>query len=121
MLKILKLILYDQPPLENLNAYSTIRNNQTIRRIANAPTTKQQNKWENAGNIRGQILGVTLLPFLDLDAIVVLEIGANYGGYVPHMHMFGLCEYVCVCHRRLTPVLQTLVLFVNVLLQDGYS
>jgi len=73
MSKIFKIVLYNQPSPKNLDAYATIWNSRTIRRIANAPSTKQQNKWESARNVRGQILGVTLLPFLSLGAIVVLE------------------------------------------------
>ena len=57
--------------------YPTVRNSKAIRRIANAPTTEQQNKWESASNIRGQILGVTLLPFPGLGTIVELETGSS--------------------------------------------
>jgi len=77
MSKIFKTILYDQPPSNNSNAYPMVRNNWTIRRIANAPNIEWQNKWESAGNIRVQILGVTLLPFSSLGAIVALETSAN--------------------------------------------
>jgi hypothetical protein len=62
MSQIFNIVLFDLPPPENPDAYPTVRNSRTIRRIAHAPTTEQRNKWESAGNIRGQILEVTLLP-----------------------------------------------------------
>jgi len=61
MSKIFNTVLYDQPPPTNFDAYPTVRNNCTIRRIANALSTEQRNKWESAGNIREQIVEVTLL------------------------------------------------------------
>ena len=77
MSKIFNPILYDQPPPKNSDVYPTVRNSRAIRRIANAPTAEQRNKWESASNIRGQILGVTLHPFPSLGAIVELEIGSD--------------------------------------------
>jgi len=93
MSKIFKTTLFDQPPPKNPNAYPTIRNSRTIRRIANAPTTKQWNKWESAGNIRGQILGVTLLPQPGLGTIVSLETGIdpNKNVYRITIGMFPTC------------------------------
>ena len=70
-------IIFDQPCPPNPDAYPTVRNSQAIRRLPNAPTIQQQNKWKNARNVRGQILGVTLLPFPRLGAIVVLETEAH--------------------------------------------
>jgi hypothetical protein len=93
MSKIHKTVLFDQPPPPNPNAYPTVRNNRTIWRIANAPSTEQRNKWESAGNIKGQILGVTLLPFPGLGAIVSLETGADHNRNVYRitMGMFPTC------------------------------
>jgi len=79
MSKIFKTILFDQAPPRNPDAYPTVRNSRAIRRIANAPTIEQWNKWESAGNIKAcQILEVTLIPQPGLGAIVSLEIGAEH-------------------------------------------
>ena len=93
MSKIFNTVLYDQPPPKNPDAYPTVRNNRAIRRLANAPTTEQRNKWESAGNVRGQILEVTLLPFPGLGAIVVLEIwsDSNRNAYRVTVGMFPTC------------------------------
>ena len=77
MSKIFSPILYDHPLTKNSHVHPTVKNNKTIRRIANAPTAEQRNKWESAANIRGQILGVTLLPHPGLGAIVELETGMD--------------------------------------------
>jgi len=77
MSNVFKSVLYDKAALKDANVYSTVRNNRTVRRIANAPTIEQWNKWESADNVRGQILGVTLLPFPGLGAIVSLETSAD--------------------------------------------
>jgi len=93
MSKIFKTVWYDQPPPKNPNAYIKIRDKWTIWRIANAPTTKQWNKWKSARNIRKQIIGVTLLPFPSLDAVVALETRANPNKniYQITMDIFSLC------------------------------
>jgi hypothetical protein len=93
MSKVFQTVVYDQPTPKNPDAYPTVRNNRTIRRIANAPTTEQRNKWESAANVRGQIVGVTLLPFPGLGAIVALETGTdtNKNIYRITMGMFPTC------------------------------
>ena len=70
-------IVFDQPCPPNPNAYPTVRNNRPIRRLPNALTIQQQNKWESARNVRGEILGVTPLPSPGLGAIVVLRTEAH--------------------------------------------
>ena len=84
-------ILFDHASPKNLDP--TVRNNKAIRRIANAPTSEQRNKWESAANIRGQILGVTLLPHLGLGAIVELETGlaCNKNAYRVTVGQFPTC------------------------------
>ena len=77
MSKLYDPTVFDQPCPPNPDAYPTIRNNRPIRRLPNAPTIQQQNKWESARNVRGQILGVTLIPSPGLGAIVVLETEAH--------------------------------------------
>ena len=53
---ILSPILYDHLLPKNSDVHPTMRNNKAIQRIANAPTAKQQNKWESAANIRGRVV-----------------------------------------------------------------
>jgi len=77
MSKVFKTVVYDQPTPSNATQYPTIQNNKTICRIANAPTIEQRNKSESAGNVKGQIVGMTLLPFPGLGAIVSLETRAD--------------------------------------------
>ena len=86
-------ILFDHPLPKNSDVHPTMRNNKAIRRIANAPTSEQQNKWESAANIRGQILGVTLLPHPGLGAIVELETGiaCNRNTYRVTVGQFRTC------------------------------
>jgi len=80
-------VLYDKGASKDANVYPTVRNNRTVRRIANALPTKQWNKWESVGNIKGQILGATLLPFPGLSAIVSLETGVDNNRNVYRMTM----------------------------------
>ena len=86
-------ILFDHPLPKNSHVHPTVRNNKGIQRIANAPTTEQRNEWESAANIRGQILGVTLLPHPGLGAIVELETGIAYNknAYRVTMGQFLTC------------------------------
>jgi hypothetical protein len=102
MSKIFETVLYDEPTPKSADVYPTVRNNQSIRRIANAPTTEQRNKWESAGNIKGQIIGVTLLPFPGLGAIVSLETGSDHDRHVYQITvgMFPSCicpDFVNMC------------------------
>jgi hypothetical protein len=69
--------VFDHPGPPNLDIYPTTRNYKTIWRNANAPTAEHRNKWESARNIKGTILGVTVLPFPDLGAIISLESGVE--------------------------------------------
>ena len=86
-------ILFDHPLPKNSDVHPTVRNNKAIRRIANAPIAEQRNKWESAANIRGQILGVTLLPHPGFGAIVELETGiaCNKNAYRVTMGQFPTC------------------------------
>ena len=93
MSKVFSPLLYDHPLPKNSDVHPIVRNNKAIRRIANAPTAEQRNKWESAGNIEGQILGVTLLPLPSLGAIVELETGSacNKDAYRVTMGQFSTC------------------------------
>ena len=87
-------ILFDHPLPKNSDVHPTVRNNKAIWRIANAPTAEQQNKWESAGNIRGQIVGVTLLPHPGLGAIVEFKTGnvaCNKNAYRVTVGQFPIC------------------------------
>jgi len=93
MSNIFNAVLYDNAPPKDASVYPSVQNNKIVHRIANAPTTEQQNKWKSVGNIKGQILGVTLLPFSGLGAIVSLETGAdkNRNVYRITMGMYPSC------------------------------
>ena len=90
---IFRPILFDYPLPKNSDVHPTVRNNKAIRRIGAAPTAKQRNKWESAANIRGQILGVTLLLHSGLGAIVELETGiaCNKNAYRVTVGQFPTC------------------------------
>jgi hypothetical protein len=65
--------VFDHPNPPNLDIHPTSRNSKSIRRNVNAPTAKHRNKWESARNIKGTVLGVTVLPFPGLGTIISLE------------------------------------------------
>jgi len=93
MSKIFETVLFDQPPPPNADVYPTVRNSRTIRRIPNAPSVEQQNKWKSTSNVKGQIVAVTLLPFLGLGAIVSLQTGSEHSRnvYKITLDMFPTC------------------------------
>jgi hypothetical protein len=73
-------LVFDHPGPPNLDIYPTTRNSKTIQRDANALTAKHHNKWESdhnkwesSRNIKGTVLGVTVLPFPGFGAIISLE------------------------------------------------
>jgi hypothetical protein len=63
------------PP--NPNNYPTTWNSKSIRRNANATMFEHRKKWKSARNIKGTVLGVTILPFPSLRAIISLESGVH--------------------------------------------
>jgi hypothetical protein len=65
--------VFDHPGPPNPDIHPTTQNNKSIRRNVNAPTAEHRNKWESARNIKGTVLGVTVLPFPSLGAIISLE------------------------------------------------
>ena len=75
MSKVFKTNLFDKQRTQNPNAYPTVRNNKAIRRLGNALTPDQRNKWESVSNVKGEIWKVTLLPSPGIEAIVSLEMG----------------------------------------------
>jgi hypothetical protein len=70
--------VFDHPNLPNPDIHPTIRNNKSIRQNINAPTAEHRNKWKSARNIKGMVLGITVLPFPGLEAIISLESGVEH-------------------------------------------
>jgi hypothetical protein len=58
--------VFDHPGPPNPDIHPTTRNSKSIQRNVNAPTAEHRNKWESARNIKGTVLGVTVLPFPSL-------------------------------------------------------
>jgi len=58
-------------------------------------TVEQQNKWEGVGNIRRQIVGVTLLLLPSLGTIVSLETIADYDKNIYQITVDMFSTYVC--------------------------
>jgi hypothetical protein len=69
--------VFDYPGPPNPDIHPTTRNSKFIRWNVNAPTAEHCNKWESARNIKGTVLGVTVLPFPGLGAIISLESGVE--------------------------------------------
>jgi hypothetical protein len=70
-------LVFDHPGPPNLDVHPSTRNSKSVRRNANAPTAEHRNQWENARNIKRTVLGVTVLPFPSLGAIISLESGVE--------------------------------------------
>jgi hypothetical protein len=69
--------IFDHPGPPNLDIHPSTRNNKSVQRNTNAPTAEHCNKWESTHNIKGTVLGVTVLPFPGLGAIISLESGVE--------------------------------------------
>jgi hypothetical protein len=69
--------IFDHPGPPNPDIYPTTQNCKTIWRNAKAPTAEHRNKWESACNIKGTVLGVTVLPFPSLRIIISLKSGVE--------------------------------------------
>jgi hypothetical protein len=65
--------VFDHPGPPNPEVHPSTRNSKSVRRNANIPTAEHRNKWESARNIKRMVLGVTVLLFPGLRAIVLLE------------------------------------------------
>ena len=80
---------------KNSNVYPTLRNNTAIQRTIIAPTAEQRNKWESAGNVKGQFVGITLLPFPCLCAILELKIELDFN---KNAHQVPMAQFpTCTC------------------------
>ena len=89
-------LVLNHPGPANPDIYPTTRNNKCIWRNANASTTEHRNKWKNAHNIKGTILGVIVLPFLGLGAITLLESRVDPNKKVYQIIISHFPE--CTCH-----------------------
>jgi hypothetical protein len=67
--------VFDHPSLPNPDIHPTTRNSKSTWQNINALTAEHRNKWESARNIKGTILGITVLPFPSLGTIISLESG----------------------------------------------
>jgi hypothetical protein len=86
---------FDHPGPANPDIYPTTRNSKCIRRNANAPTIEHRNKWESARNIKGTVLGVIVLPFPGLGAIISLESGVDPNKKVYRITISHFPECTC--------------------------
>jgi hypothetical protein len=87
--------VFDHPSPPNPDIHSTTRNNKSIRRNVNAPMVKHRNKWESARNIKGTVLGVTVLPFPGLGAIISLESEVEHDKKVYQITISHFPECTC--------------------------
>jgi hypothetical protein len=74
---LLEALVFDHLGQPNPDIHPTTRNSKSIWRNVNAPTAEHRNKWESARNIKGMVLGITILPFPGLGAIISLESGVE--------------------------------------------
>jgi hypothetical protein len=87
--------VFDHPGPPNPDIYPTTWNNKSIWRNANAPTAEHCNKWKSARNIKGTVLGVTILPFSSLGAIISLESGVEPDKKVYRITISHFRECIC--------------------------
>jgi hypothetical protein len=86
--------LFEAPVFDHLgppnpDIYPTTRN-------ANALTIEHRNKWESACNIKGTILGVTVLLFPSLGAIILLESGIEPDKKIYRITISHFSECTCL-------------------------
>ena len=89
-------LVFDHPSLPNPNIHPTTRNNKSIQQNINAPTAKHRNKWESTYNIKGTVLGISVLPFPSLGAIISFESGIELDKKVYQITISHFPE--CSCH-----------------------
>jgi hypothetical protein len=87
--------VFDHPSLPNPNFYPTTRNSKTIRRNANAPAAEHHNKWESALNIKGTVLGVSVLPIHGPRTIISLESEVESNKTVYEITISHFLKYTC--------------------------
>jgi hypothetical protein len=98
--------VFDHPSPPNPEVHPSTRSSKSIRRNANALTAEHRNKWESARNIKGTILGATVLPFPGLGAIILLESGVEPDKKVYQITISHFPE--CTCPDFLNMVVASL-------------
>ena len=78
----------DKPPC--------IRNGKNIRRNEKAPTDDHLNQWESARNITGNILGVNILPYPGLGAVITLQSGVEPHHMIHHVTISNFPACTCL-------------------------
>jgi hypothetical protein len=86
--------VFDHPGPPNPDIHPTTQNSKSIRRNVNAPMA-EHHKWKSARNIKGTVLGVTVLPFPGLGAIISLESGVEYDKKVYQITISHFPECTC--------------------------
>jgi hypothetical protein len=79
----------------NPDIYPITRNSKSIWQNTNASMAEHSNKWENACNIKRTVLGVTVLLFLSLGAIILLESEVQSNGKVYRITISHFSECTC--------------------------
>jgi len=85
--------MYARPPYADKPP--CIRNGKCIRRNNKAPSDDHSNQWESARNVTGMILGVNILPYPRLGAVITLQSSIKTQHKV---HQISLCNFpTCTC------------------------
>jgi hypothetical protein len=87
--------IFDHPGLPNSDIHPTTRNSNFIWQNVNTPMAEHRNKWESARNIKGTVLGVTILPFPSLGTIILLESGVELDKKVYRITISHFPKYTC--------------------------
>jgi hypothetical protein len=87
--------IFDHPSPPNSDIHPTTRKSKSIQRNVNTPMTEHHNKWESARNIKETVLGITVLPFPGLGAIISLESGIEPDKKVYRITINHFPEYTC--------------------------
>jgi hypothetical protein len=88
-------LVFDHHGPINPDIYPTTRSSKSIWQNANAPTALHHDKWKSAGNIKGMVLGITILPFPSLGAIISIESRAEPNKTVYQITISHFLECTC--------------------------
>ena len=105
LLRHLSLITLAWPGLANPDIYPTTRNSKSIRQNANTLTAEHCNKWKSAHNIKGTVFSVTVLPFLGLGAIILLQSRVESNQKVYRITISHFTECTCPDFQNMAIVL----------------
>jgi len=93
--KLFEAVLWTHPKPPNSDRVPTIRSGKSVRRNPKAPGEAHRNQWESARNVKVTIVGVNLLPYPSLGAIVVLQSGVEP---TTNTYNITLCNFpACTC------------------------